>query len=267
MSPDLLRFWKYFPRLALSAAFVVNMFTLILNPREIIAWVETFVPLMYAQVGGFFAGIVLVVTLITCAALGSLLLDILISLVAGIVRAPIAATTRSGLLARPAARVLLQPASALAFQMFLQDREQIMACFRLKGLCDPQTVTHRKELHELSEDVAQHMSEIGNEDLATDLAYFSGITQEQRLEEHFKLAVSDIYYLWFVIALVVLVIARSSQNWLTGLSGVGVGLMLILLSLPALSGRKRQLAKYLLHSYLDNFTFAEGAAVSDRDAV
>jgi hypothetical protein len=264
LNTEYFRFWHFLPRLVLSLAVTAELLILALGPAEALAVPVSALGFVSQTLGGFAAGVATVLLVLLAIVCGSIALDAAVALV-GWLQGTAGRQLVAGL-SRPSRRARRggsrHPVD-IAFEMFMQHEQQILEYLELYGASQPAAVGHREEVTRLCKDIGRHMQKITNREMAALFAYFAGVTQEQKFEEHLRSSVDDIYHVWVVAGLAVWVVAANLRTAPAVLGAMGA---LVAALVPLLAQRRRRLAHYLLYNYLQTFLFGEQADTADREA-
>lgn len=248
-------------------AVTAELLILALGPAEALAVPVSALGFVSQTLGGFAAGVAAVLLVLPAIVCGSIALDAAVCLVGWLqgtaARCPVAGLSHPS---RRARRGRSRHPVDIAFEMFVQHEPQILDYIELYGASQPVAVGHREEVARLREDIARHMHKITNREMAALFAYFAGVTQEQKFEEHLRSSVDDIYHVWVVASLAVWVVAANLRTTPAVLAAVAALAAVVCGLVPLLAQRRRRLAHYLLYNYLQTFLFGEQGDIADREA-
>ncbi len=268
MSAEYLRFWSYLPRLALSLVMSAEVWLLVAGANNAASLLLMPVTRLNSEVGGFASGIAVTAILALAIVFGCLLLDTAVAFLQSAYDVLLKCVARwhthargTGLAARARGAV------DVAFEIFRLNESQVLDYVELRGAATPAAAGRRQELTLLRKDVRRHMHAVTDKEVAVALAYFGGVTQEKKFEDHLRRDIHDIYDLWVAGAVGVWVAGATLRIPSGTLLALGGLVLLVCGTMPLLLRRRRRLAMYLLYSYLDTFVFSEPAENVDRDAL
>ena len=268
MNIEYLRIYKKIPRAVLGTTFFVEI-CILLRRSAFISDIDHIIHLIVNMAGNVIGGVIFLLLLMTVAVIGVKILGVIFFFMDTIFRKIISLRYLNK---RLPPELIFTPFE-LSLYFLKKHKKQVLDFFRGKSISSSPALSidykkSMKNFHKHENFILNHINNLENIELAHALSYYSGVTQEQVLEDYLSEKIDDLKYSWIVILITPALISMLDIN----ISGYVWSLLFILslvwifLSIPLLIRLKRRYAYYLIWSYLDTFSFGELAQTVDREA-
>lgn len=265
------RFWRTLPRAFVGLLVVVELYVLLVG-TDAAAVAAKGIRALRDLLGDGTAGVTLVVTALTAAAVGAELVRIVLvplrwiaARIMRVVGAALPSPTKDML------STLSTPAPKLAVQLFTGHPQYISSFYEGYSRGTLGTLEGYKTAKENWSDHFALLGEVfgalrdGPLEMWR-IAYYAQVTQEQALADYEETLMESVQMLWIALIVAPVVAVRSHATGEIVARVTVAALTLIVLLVPTFRRRKLALAWYIVHVHALTFIFGEAADVTDREA-